>query len=179
MRKAPATSNPDRAIAEAAHKTVGATRPRQRRIEHAFGAERQRAHDPPERIDHRGDAGIGGAHQRQAFLDRAHARLLQVLVGPVLMPNQPSLVRLSIQPGRSPAGTASPGKIDLVADQRQECAARRGNADRLARRSPGMKPPRTLVSCISPRLLEEILKRQIFAERHEMHLVVDRQIEPS
>ena len=31
--------------------------------------------------------------------------------GPVLMPNQPSLVRLTSQPGRSPGGISSPGKM--------------------------------------------------------------------
>ena len=31
--------------------------------------------------------------------------------GPELMPNQPSLVTLTSQPGRSPGGTAAPGKI--------------------------------------------------------------------
>ena len=43
------------------------------------------------------------------------------------------------------------------------------------RRSPAMKPPGSLVSCIRPRLLEKILERQIFAERHQMNLVVHRQ----
>ena len=40
------------------------------------------AHDAAERIDHAGDSGIGGAHQRQAFGDGEHARLLEMLVGP-------------------------------------------------------------------------------------------------
>ena len=48
-------------------------RPRQRRVEHAFGAERQRCDDAAERIDHRRNSGIGGAHQRQA-LPRSRAR---------------------------------------------------------------------------------------------------------
>ena len=92
-------------------------------IERRLDAARQRASSTPsvpsgseptiaaERIDHRRNAGIGRAHQRQSLLDRPHPRLLQVLIGAGANPNQPSLVRLSIQPGRSPRGTASPGKM--------------------------------------------------------------------
>jgi hypothetical protein len=59
--------------------------------------------DPADGIDDRGNAGIGGANDRQAFFDGAQPRaLLQMLIGAgAEMPNQPSLVRLTIQPGRS------------------------------------------------------------------------------
>ena len=84
----------------------------------------QRANDAAERIDHRRDAGIGGAHQRQAFLDRAHARLLQMLIGPGAAA-EPAVIGDVEQPaGPLAARHGLAGKHDLVADQRQERRAR-------------------------------------------------------
>src|SRR6516162_6458869 len=53
----------------------------QRRIEHAFGSERQGFDDAPERIDDCGNPAIGGPHQRKPLFDRAYSRLLEVLIG--------------------------------------------------------------------------------------------------
>src|ERR1700761_5202935 len=50
------------------------------RIEHALGAEGQRADDAAHRIHHARNAGIGRADQRQALFDGAHPRLLEMLV---------------------------------------------------------------------------------------------------
>src|ERR1044072_1755714 len=71
---------PARAVAQA-HIHGRLDRARQAGVEHAFEAEAEFAPRAAERIDHRRDAGVGGAHQRQAFLDRAPPRLLQKLAG--------------------------------------------------------------------------------------------------
>src|SRR5438045_7684631 len=90
-------------------------RARQGCIENSFGAERQRAKYPADRIDHGRNPGIGGAHQRQSFLDGADARLLQVLVGARALA-EPSVIG-EIEEPASPlaARYRIAGKHDLVA----------------------------------------------------------------
>ncbi len=104
------------------------------------------------RIDDRRDAGIGGAHDRQTLLDGAHA----APDGNAdrdrrSMPNHASLVRLRSQPGRRPAVGHVIGEDDLVADERA-CRRRAGNRRCSRGPVPALKPPRTPVSCMKPRL---------------------------
>jgi hypothetical protein len=93
------------------------------------------------------------------------------------MPNQPSLVTLTIQPGRLPGGSTSSGKDDLVADERQR-ERRAGHGDEPAAIA-GEKPAALFGELLQAETFEEVLERQIFAERHQMHFVVERTIEPS
>src|SRR3954451_13399846 len=62
-------------------------------------------------------------------------------------------------------------KYDLVADKRQE-RRRAGGRDRLTLRTWNISTAH-LGQLHQPEALEKILKRQVLAERHEMHLVVD------
>src|SRR3954467_12237073 len=50
-------------------------------IQYTFNAEIEPCDNSPRRIDDRGNAGVGGTNHRQAFLDRAQPRLLQMLIG--------------------------------------------------------------------------------------------------
>ena len=50
-------------------------------IQHAFDAETEPCDKPSHGINDRGDAGVRGTNHRQALLDRAQPRLLQMLVG--------------------------------------------------------------------------------------------------
>ena len=81
--------------------------------------ERQRRDDAAERIDHRGNAGIGRAHQRQAFAIAQHARLLEMLVGPGA-DAEPAVIGQIDQPARPLAARhRCAGEDRFVADQRQ------------------------------------------------------------
>src|SRR5712675_1760828 len=53
----------------------------QARIQYTFDAEAEPRDDSSHRIDHGRDAGVRRTNHRQALLDRAQPRLLQVLVG--------------------------------------------------------------------------------------------------
>ena len=87
------------------------------------------------------------------------------------MPNQPSFVTFTSQPGRSSVRHGCAGKNRFVADQRQHLwRARHGHC---AAAVAGDKPAAHLGELLQTRSLEQILQRQIFAERHQMHLVVD------
>ena len=70
------------------------------------------------RIDLRRDAGIGATDERQSLLDGAHARLMEVLVGPRAA-TEPRIVGEVKQPAW-PLGPARDliGKDDFVADER-------------------------------------------------------------
>ncbi len=70
-----------------------------------------RVQHPAIGIDHAADAVIGGAHQRQSFLDRAGPGDGEMLEGPVLKPYQASLVTLRSHSGRRAGSTTAPGKI--------------------------------------------------------------------
>jgi len=48
---------------------------RQAGIQNTFNAEFEASDNPPRGIDNRGDAGVGGANHRQAFLDGTQPRL--------------------------------------------------------------------------------------------------------
>ena len=52
----------------------------QARIKHAFDAETELRNNPSYRVDHRGDAGVRGTNHRQALLDSAQPRLLEMLM---------------------------------------------------------------------------------------------------
>src|SRR6516165_8564496 len=67
-------------IADARIDGRGASR-RQIGVEHAFNAEAEPRDNSSQRIDHRRDAGVCGAHKGQALLDGAHPRLLKMLIG--------------------------------------------------------------------------------------------------
>src|SRR5439155_8646537 len=81
--------------------------------------------------------GIGGAHQRQTLLDRAYARLLQVLVWPGAVA-EPAVIGEIDEPARPLARRHRlAGQHDLVADKRQE-GGRAGHGDWLARGARNM-----------------------------------------
>ena len=85
---------------------------------HAFLAETDLGENAPVRIDHRRDAGIGGADDRQALLDGADSRLMKVLIG-TRAGSEPGVVGDVEQPARpAPLLGDIVGKDDLVADQR-------------------------------------------------------------
>src|SRR5262249_57209816 len=167
----------------------------QRRIEHAFGSERQGFDDAPERIDHCGNSAIGGPHQRKPLLDRAYARLLKVLVG-ACTGAEPSVIGQVEEPARSfpTSGHGRPveiaadvavepalplaawhrvaGKNDFITDQRQKIRRpwRRLSATLLA----GEEAAAELGELHQAEPLEQLLEWQVFAEWDQMGLVVDR-----
>src|SRR5262252_266993 len=168
---------------------------RQWRIEHALGPERQRFDDAPERIDHRGNSAIGRPHQRKPLFDGAYSRLLEVLVG-ACTGAEPSIIGQVEEPagpfhapghGRPVEITADmavepalaftarhrvAGKNDFITDQRQKirCSWRRLIAPLVS----GDESAADLGELLQTEPLEQLLKRQVFAEWHEMDLVVDR-----
>src|SRR5262249_18826580 len=157
----------------------------QRRIEHAFGSERQGFDDAPQRIHHCGNSAIGGPHQRKPLLDRAYARLLKVLVG-ACAGAEPSVIGQVEEPaGPLPtSGHGRPveiaadvavepalplaawhgvaGENDFVTDQRQKiwCSRRRLIAPLVARDESAAD----LRELLQTEPLEQLLKRQIFTE---------------
>src|SRR5262249_41827765 len=164
-------------------------------IEHALGTERQRFDDAPERIDDRGNSAIGRPYQRKPLFDRAYSRLLKMLIGacagaepsiigqveeptgPFHAPGhgRPGEVTADVAAGPAPALGARwrvPGENDFVADQRQKiwCSWRRLIAPLVA----GDESAANLRELLQTEALEQLLKRQVFAEWHEMDLVVDR-----
>src|SRR3954471_19734111 len=92
----------------------------ERGIENTLRAKRQRTDDPPERIDHGGNTGIGRPHQWQPFLDGAHPCLLEVLVGAWAAPEPAVIGEVEHPAGALAARNRLTRKDDLVADQRQE-----------------------------------------------------------
>src|SRR5215472_16903084 len=166
----------------------------QRRIEHAFGSERQGFDDAPERIDDCGNSAIGGPHQRKPLFDRAYSRLLEVLVG-ACAGAEPAVIGQIEEPAGPfcPADYGRPGEIaadmavepalafaaryrvagknDFVTDQRQKiwCSWRRLIAPLVA----GDESAADLRELLQTEPLKQLLKRQVFAEWHQMDLVVD------
>src|SRR5262249_57894251 len=75
-------------------------------------------------------------------------------------------------PGPAAARNRVSRENDLVADQRQEIRGPRRCL--VAATVAGDEPASYLCELHQTELLEQVLKRQILAERHEMDLVVDR-----
>ena len=125
-----------------------------------------------QRINDRGDAGIGGAHERQAFLDGADARLLQMLIGTGAV-SEPAVIGDVDDPaGPLAARHNITRKNDLVADQRQR-NRRAWYSDRPAPIA-GKETAALLGELLKTEMREDPFERQIFAERHEMDFVVER-----
>ena len=98
---------------------------------------------------------------------------MEVLAGPVVSPNQPSLVMLMISPGRSAPCTTARGENGLITDERSRCGQARRMSKAVAASSPVSKPPRRRASCCSPITSSRGLQRQVLSERHKMDLVVE------
>ena len=98
--------------------------------------------------------------------------------GPVVLPNQPSLVTLSMSAGRSEPCTIVAREDGLVADERRGGGQARHAQAAGAALTPMSKPPRRRVSCSQPDRLQLPLQRQVFAERHQVDLVVERGQDP-
>ena len=126
-------------------------RRRQAGIQDAFDAEAELRDDSPHRIDHGGNAGVGGADHRQAFLDRAQSRLLQMLIG-AGRDSEPAVVGQVDDPARHDRRVRRYCRENrLIANQRQrarrvrECRADAGACRECSR-------PVTLVSWLKPSL---------------------------
>ena len=117
----------------------------------AFNSSGSCVHDAAKGIDHRRDAGIGGAHERQAFLDGAQAGLGEMLVGAGrLRRTRHRWSRSGSDPGagrrqdlareRSPRSRSSPRPAAGPARQ-ASCASRRARTRRAcARTGAGPRP---------------------------------------
>ena len=122
-------------------------------------------------IDDAADAGVGRAHEVAALLDRPHDRLPEVLVrrGRVAVPRV-------VGDRREQLAAASTNVGDevrvhhLVADGRRQAVARRPASPRP--RSPGEKSDTASTSGADEE--QQALERHELAERHQVHLAVDR-----
>src|SRR5882672_2998083 len=134
----------------------------QARIKHAIDAETELRHNPSHRIDHRRDAGVRGANHRQALLDRAQPRLLEMLIR-AGRNSKPAIVWQVAEPARPVIARRDvPGKNNLIADQRQNLWRARylQRAAGIARNETALNPG----ELFEPKPLHPILQRQIFAE---------------
>ncbi len=130
---------------------------------------RQPPGHPAQRVDGDGDPGIGGAQQRQAGLHRAQPRVVGVLgrADRAVEPGVVGDIEDELRFGRV-ADVA--GEHRLVADQREERrGARRLHQAAAFAGGPAIGAGDELVDAEEP---PERLERQVFAERHEMRLVV-------
>ena len=142
-------------------------------VEDSRLAQTQARHDAAVGIDDGGNARVRRPHQRQALLDGAQAGGLEMLIGPGRVP-EPAVVR-DVEKPRRPcrrghAGAARhhlAGEDRLVADQRAERRqARQGEGARPG--AGGMVP----LPIGHRREIEKRAQRDVFAERHEVVLVV-------
>ena len=123
-----------------------------------------------ERVNHGGNAGIGGAHQRQAFLDHPQPRLPEMLVG-AGTDAEPAVVGEIEHPAGPVVARHRLAREDhLITDQRQH--ARRPRHVVAAAAIAREITAGYLGQLLQADALEQSLQRQIFAERHQMHLVV-------
>ena len=107
------------------------------RIQHPHLIEAEASANPAHGIGHDGDAVVGGAHQRQAILDRSHPGHRQMLVGAGAAA-EPGVVGDVEDPVRMRSGRDRPARKDrLVADERAE-----GRDARQADRAPPRDPAR-------------------------------------
>ena len=91
---------------------------RQTGIQYAFEAKAELRDNTSRRINNRGNAGVSCANQRQAFLDGAQARLLQMLIG-AGRDSEPAVIGQVNDPaGAIVARRNIAGKNRLVANQR-------------------------------------------------------------
>src|ERR1700722_6154332 len=121
-------------------------------------------------MDHRADSGVRRANQRQAFFDRAYARLLEMLIG-AARNAEPAVIGDIDDPARPRLfGHHLARKDDLVADQGQR-RRRAGHSDWPATIA-GEKTAALFGELLEAETFEEVLERKIFAERHQMSLVV-------
>ena len=67
--------------------------------------------NPAVGIDDRGNPVVGGTDERHPLFDGTDAGLMEMLPGPVVLPNQPSLVTLINDARPLPPCTISRGKI--------------------------------------------------------------------
>src|SRR4029079_5586396 len=128
------------------------------------------AEDASVRIDDRRDAGVGRAHHWQTLLDGAKLCLMKMLIRTSARA-EPRIVG-DVQ---EPAGSLRivgdlVGKNDLVANERPR--RRRARDREQARTGAGTEAAADAGELQEAETLHEILKRKIFAERHEMDLVV-------
>src|SRR6266700_2477721 len=150
---------------EIAHSSIrgGSGGPRQPSVKHTFGPQRQPVEDPTERIDHRRNSRVGGAHQRKPLLDGADTCLLKMLIGTGTRP-EPTVIGEIEHPARSLARrNRLIRKNDFVADQWNHIggARHREHAAAITRDEPSAH----IGDLPEPELLEECLKGQVFAER--------------
>ena len=141
-----------------------------RRARRAAPAGRLRG-DAAERIGDEGHAGIGGAQHRQAGLDGAQQRVVGVL-GRADRAVEPLVVGdVEQELGLGRIGAEIARKDRLVADQRDEGRhARRASSAACRRRAPShWCRART---GLMPKSFQKLGERQVFAERHEVRLVV-------
>src|SRR3990170_1932037 len=139
-------------------------------VDDALLAEADLGENSSVRIDHRRDAGIGSAGDRQALFDGADLSLMKMLVGAGAR-SEPGIVGDVEQPARPRRFLGDlVGEDDLIADQR---ACRRRARDRKKpRTSPDAEAAAHPGELHDAETLEEVLKGEILAERDEMNLVV-------
>src|SRR5258708_3774815 len=145
----------------------------QARIKHAFDAETEPRDNPSHWINHRGDAGVRRTNDWQALLDGAQPRLLKMLIRTCRNSEPPVICEVDDPAGPVIACCNATGKDDLIAYQRASrwCARYLHRSAQTACNESALNPGELLET----KRFQRVLKWQVFAERHEMQLVVDRQ----
>src|SRR4029079_10339890 len=146
-------------------------RARQQSIDHASLAETKLRNDATIRIDDRRDPGIGGADQRQTLFYGPNPRLLEVLIG-AGAGAEPCVVGNVQEPsGSFPRHHDSVRKDYFIADQRA-CLWRAGHGEN-SRTAACTESAANASHLHEAEALQQILEREILAERDKMDLVVD------
>ena len=113
---------------------------RQAGIQHAFEPETEPCDDPSHRIDHGGNAGICGTNQRQPLLDRAQARLLQMLIG-TGGNSKPAVIGQVDDPARTVVARRQRHRERSPRNRSEVARAAHSGSPCVRRRVPGMNPP--------------------------------------
>jgi hypothetical protein len=152
---------------------------RQTAIEDAFGTKRQLRQNPAIGVDDRGNPRVRGPDQGQSFLNRAQPRLREMLMGaghPI-----PSIVRHIEEQAwtvrRWPGGHDLARENRLIANQRRD--GRQSGNNQQSPLGTRREPARDIHELTQAQTIENVPKRQIFAEGHKMHLIVAFQNMPA
>ena len=122
-------------------------------------------------VDGRGNAVVGGTHERDPLLDGPHARLMQVLARPGCIAEPAVVGDVEQQPRPLGAGHDRAGEDRLVADERRGRGKAR-HVEQWAWHRADIEAATQASELLQPDRFHLRLQRQVFAERHEVGLVV-------